>query len=280
MPLSDPPRLAAEVDALARAVRESAKYREIAPDLVAAIGAHELRTHGSLKEAIKATKNTLHQVYGAFFAAPPRYDAWLEALTEAAGMGPEQWRAACLRIMGNHSSTRERAPTLGRFYAECLAGLPPIHSVLDLGCGLNPLALAWMDLPPNVVYSCCDINAGLVDFLNRYFTLAGIRGEAEVRDLTGKPAGQPVDLVLALKLLPTLETLQRGAGAALLRSVRAKYLLVSFAECSLGGRRSGLGRGHGEAFAALAREEGWALEERNFPGETVFIATGESAKPV
>jgi 16S rRNA (guanine(1405)-N(7))-methyltransferase len=261
-------------------VRESAKYREIAPDLVAAIGAHELRAYGNLKEAIKATKNTLHQVYGAFFAAPPRYAAWLDALTEAKDRGPEPWRDACLDVMSNHSSTRERAPTLARFYPECLAGLPPIHSVLDLGCGLNPLSLPWMGLPSDVLYSCCDINADLVNFLNRYFALAGIHGKAEVRDLTSNPPGQPVDLVLALKLLPTLETLERGAGAALLRTVRAKHLLVSFAERSLGGRRSGLGRGHGEAFAALAGEEGWTLEERSFPGETVFIATGERAKPV
>jgi 16S rRNA (guanine(1405)-N(7))-methyltransferase len=261
-------------------VRESAKYREIAPELVATIGAHELRAHGNLKEAIKATKNTLHRVYGAFFAAPPRYDAWLSALAEAKDGGPEQWRETCLRVMGNHSSTRERAPTLDRFYADCLAGLPPIHSVLDLGCGLNPLSLPWMGLPSDVVYQCCDINADLVNFLNRYFTLAGAQGRAEVRDLIGNPPGQPVDLVLALKLLPTLETLERGAGAALLRTVRAKYLLVSFAERSLGGRRSGLGRGHSEAFAAFAREEGWTLEERNFPGETVFIATYERAKPV
>ena len=160
------------------------------------------------------------------------------------------------------------------------AGVPPIHSVLDLGCGLNPLALPWMGLPVDITYSCCDINADLVNFLNRYFALVGVQGQAEVRDLTGNPPGQPVDLVLALKLLPTLETLERGAGAALLRSVRAKHLLVSFAERSLGGRRSGLGRGHGEAFAALAREEGWTLEERSFPGETVFIATYERAKPV
>ncbi len=278
MPPSDPP--ASDAAALARAVGESAKYREIAPDLVATIGAHELRAHGNLKEAIKATKNTLHQVYGAFFAAPPRYDVWLGALAEAADQGPEQWRDACLRVMSNHSSTRERASTLDRFYAECLAGLPPIHSVLDLGCGLNPLALPWMGLSADVAYSCCDINGGLVNFLNRYFTLAGIRGEAEVRDLTGSPPEQPVDLALALKLLPTLETLERGAGPRLLRTIQARYLLVSFADRSLGGRRSGLACRPADAFAVLARAEGWALEERNFPGETVFIATDERAKPV
>ena len=45
-------------------------------------------------------------------------------------------------------------------------------------------------------------------------------------------------------------------------------------------RRPRWGRGHGEAFTALADEEGWTLEERSFSGETVFIATGERVKPV
>jgi 16S rRNA (guanine(1405)-N(7))-methyltransferase len=266
--------------ALVRAVHGSAKYRRIAPELIAAIGARELRAHGNRKDAVKATKNTLHQVYGAFFAGPPRYDAWLDLLAEAANRGPEHWREACLGIMRHHSSTRERAPMLSRFYAECLAGLPPIHSVLDLGCGLNPLSIPWMNLPSDATYSCCDIDSGLVDFLNRFFHLAGIRGEAEVRDLTRNPPRQRVDLVLALKLLPTLEMLERGAGAALPRAVAATHLLVSFPERSLGGRRSGLGRGHGAAFRALAHQEGWALEERVFPGETVFLATGKGTKPV
>ncbi|MGH2344876.1 MAG: 16S rRNA methyltransferase [Chloroflexota bacterium] len=279
MPPSEPRRGDQTAD-LVRAVHGSAKYRRIAPELIAAIGARELRAHGNLKDAIKATKNTLHQVYGAFFAAPPRYDAWLDHLDAAADQGPEQWREACLGIMRNHSSTRERAPVLSRFYAECLAGLPPIHSVLDLGCGLNPLSIPWMNLPPDVTYYCCDIDAGLVDFLNRFFGLAGIRGQAEVRDLTRDPPRQPADLALALKLLPTLETLERGASAALPRALEATHLLVSFPERSLGGRRAGMARGHGAAFRALADQEGWMVEERVFPGETVFLATGKETKPV
>ena len=48
--------------------------------------------------------------------------------------------------MGYHSSTRERLPILEQFYARALADIPPARVVLDLACGLNPLALAWMPL--------------------------------------------------------------------------------------------------------------------------------------
>jgi 16S rRNA (guanine(1405)-N(7))-methyltransferase len=130
-----------------------------------------------------------------------------------------------------------------------------------------------MGLPPDATYYCCDIDAGLVEFLNGFFQLSGIRGTAEVRDLTRDPPPQAADLALALKLLPTLETLEHGAGAALLRAVRAPRMLVSFAERSLGGRRAGLARRPGESFMALARAEGWTVEPRIFPGEVVYLTT-------
>ncbi|HVA92309.1 MAG TPA: 16S rRNA methyltransferase [Chloroflexota bacterium] len=262
-----------QVTALVRAVTAGPKYRGVAPDLIAAIGARELRKRESPKEAIKETKTLLHQIHGAFFTHTPRYDALLNLLRESAKPGPAVFRSALLQIMRLHASTAERAPLLDRFYTETLAGLPPIRSVLGLGCGLNPLSIPWMGLPADVTFSCCDIDAGLVEFLNGFFQLSGINGTAEVRDLTRNPPPQAADLVLALKLLPTLETLEHGAGAALLRAVRAPWMLVSFAARSLGGRRAGLARRPGESFMALAREEGWSVEPRIFPGEVVYVTT-------
>ena len=262
-----------QIETLVRAVTAGPKYRRVAPDLIAVIGERELRKRAGLKEAIKETKNALHQVHGAFFAGLPRYGVWLELLRASAAQEPEDFRRTLVQVTRHHASTFERAPLLDRYYAEILAGLPPIHSVVDLGCGLNPLTIPWMGLPADAVYHGCDIDAGLVDFLNGFFQIAGLRGRAEVRDLTRDPPSHTADLALALKLLPTLETLERGSGADLLRAIRAPRILVSFAAWSLGGRRSGLARRPGEAFLALAREEGWMVEEHTFPCEVVYVTT-------
>lgn len=262
-----------QIESLVRAVTAGAKYRRVAPSLIAAIGERELRKRGGLKEAIKETKNALHQVHGAFFAGTPRYDAWLELARAAAAQGPEAFRRTLVQVMRHHASTVERAPLLDRYYVEILAGLPPIHSLVDLGCGLNPLTIPWMGLPADAVYHGCDIDAGLVEFLNDFFPIGGIRGTAEVRDLTRDPPPYTADLVLVLKLLPTLETLERGSGAVLLRAIRAPRMLVSFAARSLGGRRSGLARRPGEEFLTLARAEGWTVTEHRFPGEVVYLTT-------
>ena len=163
--------------------------------------------------------------------------------------------------MRGHASTRERLP-IHRFYAEALAGIPPAQSVLDIGCGLNPLAIPWMGLPADVRYTCCDIDRGLVDFLNQYLAIAGIDGKAELRDVvTAAPPTERVHLALALKLLPTLDQLRRDAGISLLRALPVSHVVVSFPGRSLGGPRKRHGRalcgaiqgGHGDGVMERAR---------------------------
>ena len=52
----------------------------------------------------------------------------------------------CLERMRGHASTQERLPILEEFFQTTLASIAPVESVLDLACGLNPLALPWMPL--------------------------------------------------------------------------------------------------------------------------------------
>jgi 16S rRNA (guanine(1405)-N(7))-methyltransferase len=142
--------------------------------------------------------------------------------------------------------------------------------VLDIGCGLNPLAIPWMGLPATANYTCCDIDAGLVDFLNDVFTITGVPGRAEVRNVISHPPKDRFDLVLALKLLPTLDQLQRGAGNALLRHLAAPRLIVSFPAHSLGGRDKGMPATYEARFRALAESEGWRIRTFTYPSEIAF----------
>ena len=66
--------------------------------------------------------------------------------------------------------------------------LPPIRSVLDVACGLNPLAIPWMPLAPDVHYYACDIYADMIAFLNGFFQIAGIDGQAQACDLVSDAA--------------------------------------------------------------------------------------------
>src|SRR5579863_10015535 len=92
------------LELLTEQVLESAKYRHVCPDLIRRIGGRELAIRRNLKEAVKETKNTLHQVAGAFADSGLRYDACLQRLeTARQEQDPQRLRDACAEIMERHA---------------------------------------------------------------------------------------------------------------------------------------------------------------------------------
>ncbi len=267
---SEAPGAASALDQLVAAVRASARYRAIAEPLIRSVGARELAKRRSLKEAIKATKNKLHQVAGAYLDEP-RYDAWLADLRRAwsaedgadpATADEERRQVALRRVMARHASTRERLPILDQFYAQTLATLGPIRSVLDIACGLNPLALRWAPLADDVEYYAYDIYSDMLAFLDDYFALevaggrVGLRGHAETRDVIAAPPERHADLALLLKAIPCLEQVEKTAGERLLRAIHADHLLISFPAHSLGGRSKGMVESYEARFYELLAASG------------------------
>ena len=270
---------------LVAAIQASAHYRSVAEPLIRRLGARELANRRSLKEAIKATKNKLHQVAGAYLDEP-RYDAWLIELRAAYAEGEEaaaqeRRRAALRRVMARHASTRERLPILDQVYAETLAGIGPNRSVLDIACGLNPLALSWLPLAADAEYVACDIYGDMMAFLGGYFALEaahgrpGLRGLAETRDVIAAPPERHADLALILKAIPCLEQIDKSAGERLLRATRADHLLVSFPAHSLGGRQKGMLGAYEARFHDLMAQTGIGVRatitRHQFATELAFL---------
>ena len=263
-----------ELDALVAAVLASAKYRHVSPVFARAVGARELAIRPNLKAAIKATKNALHQAGGAFQDAPIDYARALIRLQEAwnGDQTGVPFRDACRAALAAHTSTRERLPILDEFYTTIFTALPaPPLRVLDIACGLNPLARPWMPLPPSTEYVACDIYADQMGFLNDFMALCGYSGRAEVRDVIGSPPDEPADLALILKPLPCLEAMDKSAPTRLLDAVRAPWLLVSFPAQTLGGRRKGMTAHYESRFRALLDERGWPARIFEFKTELAFL---------
>src|SRR5689334_19285402 len=184
--MNKPSDLPSQLEALTLAVLASPRYGSISGEVVRDVGARELAKRRNLAEAIKATKAKLHQIGGAYLTSRA-YGQWLERLTQASQAGgAPALHEACRQIMGYHSSTRERLPILDRFYATVLADLPPARVVLDLACGLNPLALSWMPRASDAEYYAYDVYQDMTDFLNGFLALARVRGHAEARDVLSR----------------------------------------------------------------------------------------------
>jgi 16S rRNA (guanine(1405)-N(7))-methyltransferase len=259
----------ADLDDLVAAVSASAKYRGIDRALVRRIGQEELAKRRTLKTAIKATKDRLHQVGGAFLAQVMLYDRWLGELRAAADAG--DLRPMCRAIMAHHTSMRERLPFLDDFYAAIFADLPPITSVLDLACGLHPLALPWMPLAPGARYHACDIYAEMIAFIGAFLPLTGVRGKATTCDVTQAIPPEPADLAFLLKAIPCLEQIDRDAGRRLLAATPARWLVVSFPSQSLGGRHKGMPAFYEAHLHELVAGKDWAIRRLAFPTELVFV---------
>src|SRR6266571_2381081 len=268
------PDLSAQLDQLVDAVRKSAGYRSVCEDLIRNIGARELAKRRPLKEAIKATRNTLHQASGAYRGSRIDYAAGLDELRKAAQSADNvDWRAACAQLMSHHASTRERLSILDHFYATTLADLGPIRTILDIACGLNPLAIPWMPLERDAEYYASDIDEGLIGFLNEFLRIAPYRGRAQVADATQSCPTVAADVALLLKSLPCLEQIDRSAGLRLLEGVNADHLLVSFPVRSLGGKSKGMVRHYEARFQELVADKNWTVKRFEFWTELAFLVT-------
>jgi len=260
-----------QLDQLVDAVLAGRNYRHINRDFIEVLGSRELAKRSGLKEAIKATRNKLHQVGGAYIEGEAPYKSWIALLQQSAVYGDkDQLKRACKSIMGYHASTRERLPMLEQFYPTLLADLPPIRSVIDVACGLHPLAIPWMLLGQDVQYYAYDIYQDMADFLNEFMSLIHIPGYAQARDVLQYAPTFKVDLAFVLKAIPCLEQVDKNAGLRLLDAINADHLIVSFPVHSLGGKKRGMAVNYEARFHELVRHKDWSVKRFEFPTELVF----------
>lgn len=262
------------LEALVAEVQSSPRYRAIHPGLVRRIAAQELAKGRKAKETVKAVRNKLHQVGGAYQEVSIDY---AKLTGELAGLPTRldnpALQAFCRRAMQQHVSTRERLPILEQIFSQALAPLAPVASLLDLACGLNPLALPWMPLAADAPYYACDIYSDQVAFLNRFLAHTGRPGRADLCDLTAELPVQPVQVALLLKTIPCLEQVDKTIGQRLLDGIPAEHMLVSFPVASLGGRGKGMLENYEAHFMQLTAGRGWRIRRFDFSSELAFLVS-------
>lgn len=256
-----------ELDELVTRVLASRKYRNLLPEFVARVGARERSRAGRHGDVLRATKSRLHQCVAAF-RGRPSYAALRADL--AGSRGPDALRVAVQRMMEAHASTRERLPILERFCRDVLGPFAGARRVLDLACGLFPLALPDMPFRGGVEYRACDVDLTVLELLNDFFRRARIDGRAFAHDLSRGPPDDEADVALFLKSFPSLEHVEPGAGMRVIEQVRAPAVVVSFPAAGLGGRRRSMGEHHEELFRRQLSHTSWQLECIRVPGEVVF----------
>jgi 16S rRNA (guanine(1405)-N(7))-methyltransferase len=261
------------LDLVVQDVLSSKRYQQVEAGLVRSLALAELGKRRSYKEVVKSVKNKLHQVGGAYLDPTMPYAAWLEKLRFAYDLDEGQFRTTLRGLMGHHASTRERLPFLDEFYATCMAGLPAVNSVLDVACGLNPLAIPWMGLAEGARYTAVDIYRDMMSFLSEAMAFFGVVSQAMMADVITACPTQSFDLALVLKTIPCLDQLNKSAGKLLLDAIQANVMLVSFPLRSLGGMDVGMAINYEKRFLELASGKRWKIDRFEFSNELVFRLT-------
>ncbi|WP_235609335.1 Rmt family 16S rRNA (guanine(1405)-N(7))-methyltransferase [Frankia casuarinae] len=263
------------VDRVRETVARSRRYGAVAPETVRRLAERALvASRGDEPEAVKRTKRSLHEIYGAYLPErAPGYPGLLRDIGAAVGGGdPDAVAAAVSRAMRVHASTRERLPYLREFYAAVFGAVPTPAVVQDLACGLNPLAFGSMGLPAQTTYLASDIDSQQMEFLDRALDLLEVEHRVEVVDLvSGAVPAQHADVTLVLKTLPLLERQRAGAGWELVDALRSPFVVVSFPTRSLGQRSKGMFQTYSAAFEAQAAERGWTFDQAEIANELIYI---------
>lgn len=253
-------------------VLRSSRYRDVDRTLLARLAEEELPRARNADDAVKRVKRRLHQAVGAFRGASRASAisaAWTGDLTELT------FRAACADALRAHASTRVRVPHLDAFYAGIWAHTGVPGRILDLGCGLGPLALPWMGLAADATYLAAEVDRRPLATVAEFLELVGQPHRIEVRDLVADPPTVRADVALLLKLVTTLDRQDSEAAARLLRALRVGHAVVSFPARSLGGRRRGMERTYRDRLERLVADAARvrAVAEASVPNELVFVLT-------
>jgi len=263
----------APLDKVVEEVSRGSKYKGVDKGAIRRIAEKEFSGNMKVKEVTKAVKSKLHQIGGAFFTGRPKYSSWLQELRKLKESDDGRFRRTCAGIMRFHSSTKERLEILDRFYADIFSEISPVDSVLDLACGLNPLSIPWIPQFERLEYCAYDIYVDLVDFLNAFIELLGVKGHAEVRDVLFNPPRRRADVALILKTIPCFDQIDRTAVQTMLQRINTDNLVVSFPVKSLGGIEKMMIKNYTERFEKIACEEDWKIKKMLFKTELAFIVS-------
>ncbi len=134
-------------------------------------------------------------------------------------------------LLKTHASTAERLSFYPKL-KKIISKLNP-SSILDLACGLNPIALA----SPKIKYYASDIKSSELNLIREFFKKNKIKGSVFVynlRDLS-KPLPK-ADICLLFKTLDIIEDNPRNLAEKLIKKLNCKYIIISFSTRTLSGK--------------------------------------------
>jgi len=144
------------------------------------------------------------------------------------------------KILKKSISTKERLPFYKELYKKILPKKTKI--ILDIGSGLNPFSLVFMNLN-KINYYAYDINKNIVNILKKYFKIikdkTKIEGKSKLFDIKHADLKKlpKSDVVFLFKLLDVLEQKKHKLAEKIIKELNSKIIVISFAIRTISGKK-------------------------------------------
>ncbi len=171
-----------------------------------------------------------------------------------------------------HSSTREREEIYPELYPKIFALTGKPASILDLGCGLNPLSLPLMKLK-NLNYLAYDIDEKEISQINEFFQKHNPQGQAQALDISDWHLVKDLPRADLAFLFKVVDLLDRGKGhkksEEVIKAIPANFVVVSFSTLTLSGKPMNAPRRRWMEW--LCKRLGYKYQILEFPGEIFYV---------
>jgi len=220
-------------------INKSKKYSSVYQPLLKRVYEEESVKYKKDKEIIKAVKNRLHTVYGAFF-----HENSVKTAEDLINSNDDISVISIIseKLLSLNTSSRERLPFIRDLYKFIFEVIGDYSNILDIGCGFNPFSLPYiLEFCKNIKsYYAYDIDVNLAELINKYFDLFKLPQYAGCIDIiTEIPSpSEIVDVAFLFKIIPTTETCKKGRGFEIINNINVKYLVVSFPTKTLCGKNN------------------------------------------
>lgn len=244
-------------------VQSSKNYNMLSTDLIKRIVSEEAKKFKSTKDCIKSVKNKLHLNVDLFFN-----NSKINSLSHS-DLNNE---AVILELLKAHTSTSERLSIYQMFFCDVFKKCKNVKSILDLGCGLNPLYIPFVPELQNKKYVAVDVNNNTTSLLNKFFEVRKIDGTALTCDILSSVPSEKFDMAFLFKIVPLIEGQRKNYLSEILKSINASFIVVTFPTKTVSGRDVNMAENYRVRFLEFCKSEHIkVIFEKNYTNEAVFI---------
>lgn len=195
----------------------------------------EIRKSHEYKLLLKAVRQYFRTIYGIFQIDIDSREKILNRIIKKPSV------EAHVAMLNTHRSTKERSSYYKEIYKTIFQKTKKPLSILDLGAGLNVFSYPFLDCKPR--YYAYELNEKDSILVTRYMKAMNIPGKIKTIDLADSDSVlneqfPKTDVCFMFKLVNTLETIKRHSSKTLISAIKSRYIVVSFSEKSIGGRKN------------------------------------------